>query len=55
MKADSPKLGLFAAWAEPDARPHLAETQLTHASKLGLGSRDYEMVDVTFEKPDETK
>ncbi|MHA2091607.1 MAG: DUF362 domain-containing protein [Candidatus Kariarchaeaceae archaeon] len=55
MKADSPKLGLFAALSEPDARPHLAETQLTHASKLGLGSRDYEMVDVTFEKPDETK
>jgi uncharacterized Fe-S center protein len=54
MEADSPKLGLFAAWAQPEARPHLTETQLASAHALGLGSREYDLVDITHEKKETT-
>lgn len=50
MEADSPKLGLFAAWASPDARPHLTETQLASAHAHSIGSREYDLVDITKQK-----
>ncbi|UCE09252.1 MAG: DUF362 domain-containing protein [Candidatus Thorarchaeota archaeon] len=31
---------------------HLAENQLAHAKKMGLGSREYELVTITKEKPE---
>ena len=30
---------------------HLAEIQLAHAEKMGLGSRDYELVTLTKDQP----
>jgi uncharacterized Fe-S center protein len=31
---------------------HLAEIQLAHAEKMGLGSRDYELVTLTKAQPE---
>ncbi len=46
------KLGLFSRWVDPDSRPKLVETQLSSAFDLKLGSRDYELIDVTPKKED---
>ncbi|MCG3220126.1 MAG: hypothetical protein H7641_01995, partial [Candidatus Heimdallarchaeota archaeon] len=44
------KLGLFSVWSDPDSRPKLVETQLSSAFDLKLGSREYELIDVTPKK-----
>ncbi len=50
MEPDSLKLGLFSLWVDPESRPIIAETQLAAAHAQGIGSREYELIDITPRK-----
>ena len=47
MEPDEPKLGLFSIFVDPESRPIIAETQLAAAVAQGIGSREYELIDIT--------
>ncbi|MHA1974784.1 MAG: DUF362 domain-containing protein [Candidatus Hodarchaeales archaeon] len=47
MEPDSEKLGLFSRFVDPESRSIIAEVQLAAAYKQGIGSRDYDLVDIT--------
>jgi uncharacterized Fe-S center protein len=50
MEPDSMKLGVFSLWVDAKSRPIIAETQLAAAHTQGIGSRDYELIDITSKK-----
>jgi uncharacterized Fe-S center protein len=50
MEPDEIKLGLYSRFVDPDSRPIIAETQLSAASAQGIGSREYELKDITPKK-----
>jgi len=47
------KLGIFSRFCQEEFREEIVDIQLTAAERLGLGSRDYELKDVTTEKASE--
>ncbi len=47
MEPDEPKLGLFSRFVDPESRPIITETQLAAAVAQGIGSREYELIDIT--------
>ncbi|MHA2365430.1 MAG: DUF362 domain-containing protein [Candidatus Hodarchaeales archaeon] len=47
MEAGKEKLGLFSAWVNPEFRSTIADIQLSHSVAQGIGSRKYELIDVT--------
>lgn len=50
MEPDGPKLGLYSRFVEPEARAIITETQLAAAAEQGIGSRTYELLDITPKK-----
>ncbi len=50
MDPDSQKLGLFSRFVDAESRPIIVETQLAAALNQGIGTRDYELIDITSEK-----
>ena len=50
MESDFQKLGLYSRFVDPDSRSIIAETQLAAAFVQGIGSRDYELIDITKKK-----
>ncbi|MFX1537662.1 MAG: DUF362 domain-containing protein [Promethearchaeota archaeon] len=50
MEPDSMKLGVFSLWVDVESRPIIAETQLAAAHAQGIGSREYELIDITPKK-----
>lgn len=50
MEANSHKLGLYSRFVDPESRPIIAETQLAAAFAQGIGSREYELLDITPKK-----
>ncbi len=50
MEIGEEKLGLFSVWVDEESRPIIAETQLSSAYALGLGSREYKLIDLTPKK-----
>ncbi|MFX1516906.1 MAG: hypothetical protein ACFFC6_11385, partial [Promethearchaeota archaeon] len=50
MEPDSMKLGVFSLWVDAESRPIIAETQLAAAHAQGIGSREYELIDITPKK-----
>ncbi|MFX1563827.1 MAG: DUF362 domain-containing protein [Promethearchaeota archaeon] len=52
LEAGKEKLGLFSAFVEPKLRSKIVEIQLSAAEALGIGSRSYELIDVTEESKD---
>jgi len=50
MEAGEEKLGLFSVWVDEESRPIIAESQLSSAHALGIGNREYELIDLTPKK-----
>ena len=50
LQPNKQKLGLFSRWVEPESQSIIVETQLSVAATRSLGTRDYELLDVTPEK-----
>lgn len=50
MDAHFQKFGIYSRFTNPESRPNIASVQLNHALKLGLGSKDYELIDITEDK-----
>ena len=48
------KFAVAHSWKDPKTGEtlHLAEIQLAHAKKIGLGNRDYELITLTKERPE---
>ena len=47
MESGTQKLGLFSRFVDPKSRPIIVDTQLKFASEQGIGSKDYELLDIT--------
>ena len=47
------KLGLFSNGVQPELRSKIVDIQLTAAEANGLGSRSYELIDITKEKKED--
>ncbi|MFX0015335.1 MAG: DUF362 domain-containing protein [Promethearchaeota archaeon] len=50
MEPNNPKFGLLSRFVDPKSRPIIVETQLAAAHAQGIGSRDYELIDLTPKK-----
>ncbi|MHA1213941.1 MAG: DUF362 domain-containing protein [Candidatus Hodarchaeales archaeon] len=50
MEPDGQKLGLFSRFVDPESRAIIAEVQLSAAFAQGIGSREYELLDITPKK-----
>ena len=50
MEAERDKFGLFSRFVDPKSRPIIVETQLAAAHAQGIGSREYELIDITSKK-----
>ena len=53
MEPDEIKLGIYSRFVDPEFRSIIAETQLMAAAAQGIGSRDYNLIDITVEKEKE--
>ncbi len=50
MEAGKEKLGLFSVWVDEESRPLVTEAQLSSAHEQEIGSREYELIDITPKK-----
>jgi len=50
MEPDGQKSGLYSRFVVPESRPIITETQLAAAAAQGIGSRSYELIDITPKK-----
>ncbi|MHA2295622.1 MAG: DUF362 domain-containing protein [Candidatus Hodarchaeales archaeon] len=47
LEPSNEKLGLFSIWVQPELRSKIVDIQLSAAEAQGIGSRSYDLVDVT--------
>ncbi|MFX0151500.1 MAG: DUF362 domain-containing protein [Candidatus Hodarchaeota archaeon] len=50
MQPNEMKLGLYSRFVDPESRPIIVETQLDAARALEIGSREYDLKDITPKK-----
>ncbi len=50
MEPDGQKLGLYSRFVDPESRPIITETLFAAAAAQDIGSRSYELIDITPKK-----
>ncbi|MFX0092741.1 MAG: DUF362 domain-containing protein [Candidatus Hodarchaeota archaeon] len=50
LEPGNEKLGLYSLWVEPELRSKIVDIQISAAEAQGIGSRAYELIDITKEK-----
>ncbi|MFX1255792.1 MAG: DUF362 domain-containing protein [Promethearchaeota archaeon] len=49
LEPDQPKLGIYSRFVEPELRSKIVDIQLDAAKAQGIGSRKYQLIDITKE------